>query len=163
MGEYATYRAVSPQALAEALAAAQPGPALGELVFVGDAAPGPVVDLTNTHAALVYVLVGADADPEDYDDPLVAAVLGHLEVATDSPTVNDPEWVVVIDRALSGFDRGMIAAHFDPGDMDAAGVEPGGFTADPGWVDTLQSSFEALTILYRDAASRGWAVLVDIG
>jgi uncharacterized protein DUF1877 len=162
MGTYATYRAVRPEEVAAALAVDEPGPALGQLVF-GDDAAGPMADLTNTFDALAYVLAGPGGDREDYANPLVAAVLGHHEVAPDSPAVNDAGWVVEIDRALSEFDRGLIAERYNAADMDAELVEPGGFASDQGWLDTLISSFDQLKGLYGEAARQGLAVLVNIG
>ncbi|VEG52132.1 Domain of uncharacterised function (DUF1877) [Mycolicibacterium aurum] len=162
MGDYATYRAVRAEMLAAALGAEEPGAALGMLAS-GDRAEGLLLDLTNAYEALVYVLAGPDGDREDFDDPLVAAVLGHDEVAYDSPTVNDVQWTAQIERALSGFDRTLIADRFDPEEMDDDGVEPGGFAADPGWLDTVQESFDQLQSFYRSAADNGMAVLVVIG
>jgi hypothetical protein len=162
MGDYATYRAVSAEALAAALAEEEPGPALGQLAF-GDQAVGPTVDLTNTYEALAYLLAGPDGDRGDFDDPLVAAVLGHEEIAPDSPTVNDAQWTAEIGRALTDFDRSLIADRFDPSDMDDQGIEPGGFSADPGWLDSVHESFDQLRAFYGSAAANGLAILVDIG
>lgn len=162
MGDYATYRAVRGETLAAALGAEDAGAALGMLA-AGDGAEGLLLDLTNAYDALVYVLAGPDGDREDFDDPLVAAVLGHEEVAYDSPTVNDVQWTAEIERALAGFDRTLIAERFDAEEMDDEGVEPGGFSADPGWLDTVQESFDLLRSFYRSAADNGMAVLVVIG
>lgn len=162
MGEYATYRAVRAEMLAAALGAEEPGAALGMLAS-GDRAEGLLLDLTNAYEALAYVLAGPDGDREDFDDPLVAAVMGHDEVAYDSPTVNDVQWTAEIERALGSFDRTLIADRFDPEEMDDDGVEPGGFAADPGWLDTVQESFDQLRAFYRAAADNGMAVLVVIG
>jgi hypothetical protein len=162
MGDFATYRAVTAEALTVALAEEEVGPALGQLAY-GDQAEGPLLDLTNTYGALVYVLIGPDGDREDFDDALVAAVLGHEEVAFDSPTVNDVQWTAEIGRALADFDRSLIADRFDASDMDHQGVEPGGFAADPGWLDSVHDSFDQLRAFYRSAAADGLAVLVVIG
>lgn len=133
------------------------------MVASGDRAEGLLLDLTNAYEALVYVLAGPDGDREDFDDPLVAAVLGHEEVAYDSPTVNDVQWTAEIERALADFDRALIADRFDPEAMDDDGVEPGGFSADPGWLDTVRESFDQLRSFYRSAAGNEMAVLVVIG
>jgi Domain of unknown function (DUF1877) len=162
VGNYATYRAVRAETLAAALGAEDPGAALG-MVASGDRAEGLLLDLTNAYEALAYVLAGPDGDREDFDDPLVAAVLGHEEVAYDAPTVNDVHWTVQIERALADFDRTLIADRFDAEAMDEDGVEPGGFSADPGWLDTVQESFDQLRSFYRSAAANGMAVLVVIG
>jgi hypothetical protein len=162
VGNYATYRAVRAETLAAALGAEDAGAALGMLA-AGDGAEGLLLDLTNAYEALAYLLAGPDGDLEDFDDPLVAAVLGHEEVAYDSPTVNDVQWTVDIERALADFDRTLIADRFDPEEMDDEGVEPGGFSADPGWLDTVQESFDQLRSFYRSAAGNEMAVLVVIG
>ena len=162
MGDYATYRAVRAETLAAALGAEDAGAALGMLA-AGDRAEGLLLDLTNAYDALVYVLAGPDGDREDFDDPLVAAVLGHEEVAYDSPTVNDVRWTAQIEQALGAFDRALIAERFDAEEMDDEGVEPGGFSADPGWLDTVQESFDQLRSFYRSASDNGMAVLVVIG
>lgn len=162
MGDFATYRAVTAEALADAVAAREPGPALGALA-VSDRDEGLRLDLTNAYGALVYVLAGPDGDREDFDDPLVAAVLGHEEVAYDSPTVNDVEWTAQIERALLDFDRALIADRFDADEMDDEGVEPGGFATDPGWLDTVHEAFDQLREFYRSAAENELAVLVLIG
>jgi hypothetical protein len=162
VGNYATYRAVRAETLAAALGAEDAGAALAMLA-AGDGAEGLLLDLTNAYEALVYVLAGPDGDREDFDDPLVAAVLGHEEVAYDSPTVNDVQWTADIERALADFDRTLIADRFDPEEMDDEGVEPGGFSGDPGWLDTVQESFDQLRSFYRSAAGNGMAVLVVIG
>ncbi len=162
MGDYATYRAVTGETLSAALGAEDAGAALGMLAS-GDRAQGLLLDLTNAYQALVYLLAGPDGDREDFDDPLVAAVLGHEEIAYDSPTVNDVQWTVDIERALADLDRTLIAERFDPEAMDDDGVEPGGFADDPGWLDTVQESFDQLRSFYRSAAGNGMAVLVVIG
>ena len=108
MGNYATYRAVRAETLTAALGAEDSAAALGMLAS-GDGAEGLLLDLTNAYEALVYLLAGPDGDREDFDDPLVAAVLGHDEVAYDAPTVNDVQWTAEIERALAGFDRTLIA------------------------------------------------------
>ena len=162
MGNYATYRAVRAETLKAALGAEDAAAALGMLA-AGDGAEGLLLDLTNAYEALVYLLAGPDGDREDFDDPLVAAVLGHDEVAYDAPTVNDVQWTAEIERALAGFDRTLIADRFDPEEMDDEGVEPGGFSADPGWLDTVQESFDQLRSFYRSATDNGMAVLVVIG
>jgi len=162
VGNYATYRAIRAETLAAALGAEDPRAALGMLAS-GDGAEGLLLDLTNAYEPLVYLLAGPDGDREDFDDPLVAAVLGHDEVAYDSPTVNDVQWTAEIERALADFDRRLIADRFDPEEMDYEGVPPGGFTADPGWLDTVQQSFDQLRSFYRSATDNGMAVLVVIG
>lgn len=162
MGNYATYRAVRAETLTAALGAEDSAAALGMLAS-GDGAEGLLLDLTNAYEALVYLLAGPDGDRDDFDDPLVAAVLGHDEVAYDAPTVNDVQWTAEIERALAGFDRTLIADRFDPEEMDDEGVEPGGFSADPGWLDTVQESFDQLRSFYRSATDNGMAVLVVIG
>jgi hypothetical protein len=162
MGEYAIYRAVDAEVLQEALTGPDPKQAVFDLAFGADA-NGYEVDLANAHEPLAYVLAGPDGDHFDFDDVLVSAVTGHTQVGTDAPAVNSLDRVVVIDRALSSFDRDTIAQNFDPAAMDDDGVDPGGFEADPGWLDTLYESFDELRKLYALAAQNGWAVVVDIG
>jgi len=162
MGDFATYRAVTADSLASAVRAREPGPALGELAL-SDRDEGLRLDLTNAYGPLVYVLAGPDGDREDFDDPLVAAVLGHEEVAFDSPTVNDVQWTAEIERALRDFDRALIAEHFDAEEMDDEGIEPGGFSTDPGWLGTVHEAFDQLREFYRSAAENEMAVLVLIG
>ncbi|MGO4446149.1 DUF1877 family protein [Mycobacterium sp. 2YAF39] len=158
MFEYARYRAVSAADLNTALADESPGNALTELATSDG--PAPEIDLTNTFSALAHLLAGPGGDAEDYDDPLISAVLGHREIEPDSPTVNDPERVAEINRALDAFDRNLIVDRYDGAELDAQGVAPGGFAADPGWPETLQASFDQLRRLYADAARRQAAVLV---
>ena len=159
MYEYARYRAVTADALTAALDNEAPGYALSELAN-GPDATGPELDLANTYSALVYLLVGPDGDVEDFDDPLVSAVVGHREVEPDAPSVNDPARVAEINVALAEFDRNLVAERYDGAELDANGVMPGGFAADPGWQDTLLASFDQLRGLYQQAAANGWGVLV---
>lgn len=161
MGEYAVYRAVTPERLEAALADPDPKNAVFELAFGADAS-GPEVDLANAHEPLAYVLAGPD-DYFDVDNVLVSAVLGHRQVGTDAPSVNEPDRVVDIHKALSSFDRDVIANNFDPAAMDDEGVYPGDFAGDPAWIDTIYEASDELRTLYSIAAANRWAVVVDIG
>lgn len=159
MYEYARYRAVSGEALAAALNSEAPGHGLAQLATDPDP-PGAELDLANAVSALAYLLAGPDGDVEDFDDPLVSAAFGHREVEPDAPTVNDPERVAQVAAALAAFDRNLVSERYDGAELDANGVAPGGFAADPGWLDTLLSSFDQLRGFYDRAAANGWAVVV---
>ena len=159
MYEYARYRAVTAEQLTAALDDETPGYALSELVNAPDAT-GPELDLANTYSALAYLLAGPDGDVEDFDDPLISALVGHREVEPDAPTVNDPARVAEVNGALAAFDRNLVAERYDGAELDANGVMPGGFAADPGWQDTLLASFDQLRQFYDQAAANGSAVVV---
>jgi len=159
MYEYARYRVVTAGELTAALDDDTPGHALAALVNDPDAA-GQELDLANTFSALAYLLAGPQGDLEDFDDPLISAVMGHREIEPDAPTVNDPERVRTVSEALTAFDRELLVERYDGAELDANGVAPGGFAIDPGWLGTLLTSFDKLRGLYQQAAANGSAVVV---
>lgn len=128
----------------------------------GEAEPPNYVDLDKAWHGVHYLLTGlADGGPA----PQSLAVFGGEEfgpeVGYGPARFLTVQQVAIVAQALSKVTQEDLASRFDPKDMEAKGIYPEVIWVRDGndALDYVLESYEQLEVFYRDAASRGEAVI----
>ncbi len=125
--------------------------------------PGPY-SLEKMWQAVHFLITGQEWEG---DPPLSLAVFGHEEIGEDGgygpARYLTPEEVRTVSAALSAITTEELRRRFDPAAFEAAEVYPNVWDEDPDDLfEEIESYFSGLVAYYRDAASRGNAMLCAI-
>jgi hypothetical protein len=125
--------------------------------------PGPC-SLEKMWQAVHFLITGQEWEG---DPPLSFAVLGHEEIGDDGgygpARYLTPEEVRSVSAALSTITTEELRRRFDPEALEAAQIYPNVWDEDPDDLfEEIESYFSELVAYYRDAASRGNAMLCAI-
>jgi hypothetical protein len=101
---------------------------------------------------------------QDGEPPLKYAILGEEEMGADltgygAPTLNTPDRVREIDRALGALGAAEVMRRFDGPRMEEIEIYPGGWAEDRSWPGDLRRDYSRLCKFYERAAKSGDAVL----
>jgi hypothetical protein len=129
------------------------------------APPKGSIDLDKSWHAMHYLLTGTAGEAEGAQ---AAAILGGEELGPDMGVgparFLTQRQVQDVSIALSGVTEATLAARYDPRDMDAQRIYPGGIWErdGPQGLEYVLHYFRKLVPFYADAARRGDAVLLWI-
>jgi hypothetical protein len=126
-------------------------------------APGPC-SLEKMWHAIHFLITGQEWEG---DPPLSLAVFGREEIGEDGgygpARYLTPEEVRTVSAALATITTEELRRRFDPEAFEAAEIYPGVWDEDPDELfEEIESYFSGLVAYYRDAASRGNAMLCAI-
>jgi hypothetical protein len=128
----------------------------------GDSEPPNYIDLDKAWHGLHYLLTG---EPEGGPEPLSLAIFGGVEfgpeVGYGPARFLTADKVACVAGALSKVTIEELSSKFNPKDMEAKQIYPEVIWVRDGSeaLDYVLESFPQLQIFFRDAASRGEAVI----
>lgn len=129
------------------------------------ATPTPdTLELPRSWHALHFLLC---RDPWDGPEPLKHAILGGVELGDDlghgAARVLGPDLVRRVAHAIAPIEPAVVVEqHYQPAQLEAADIYPGGWEYTGGWPPTLASDLARLRDFYERRAQSGDAVLISI-